>query len=156
MTSDASRYEEAQNVLEKSEDAVERSRAVEALADDLSTMCVHDLLDSLEAATEEEEVERHLVRLVREFPLADAGIWAYRPVSPAADASIVEAWRTHLRTNPSFDALCTALLCFFQGASLLRLVDTSGRRERERFELMTGLADLGVGLVPPRETNDAR
>jgi hypothetical protein len=26
-------------------------------------------------------------------------------VSPAADASIVEAWRTHLRTNPSFDAL---------------------------------------------------
>lgn len=105
MTSDASRYEEAQNVLEKSEDAVERSRAVEALADDLSTMCVHDLLDSLEAATEEEEVERQLVRLVREFPLADAGIWAYRPVSRAADASIVEAWRTHLRTNPSFDAL---------------------------------------------------
>lgn len=65
----------------------------------------HDRLDSLEAATEEEEVERHLVRLVREFPLADAGIWAYRPVSPAADASIVEAWRTHLRTNPSLDAL---------------------------------------------------
>lgn len=33
MTADASRYDEAKNVLEKSEDAVERSRAVEALTD---------------------------------------------------------------------------------------------------------------------------
>jgi len=66
------------------------------------------------------------------------------------------AWFPEAAKNPSFDALCTALLCFFQGASLLRLVDTSGTRERELFELMTGLADLGVALAPPRGSNDAR
>lgn len=60
------------------------------------------LTETFDAATDD-EVEQGIVRLARDFPLADPGVWAYRPVSQSADCAIAAAWRAHLTAAPSFE-----------------------------------------------------
>lgn len=60
------------------------------------------LIETFDTATDD-EVEQGIVRLARDLPLADPGVWAHRPVSRSADSAIATVWRAHLAAAPSFE-----------------------------------------------------
>lgn len=60
------------------------------------------LTETFDTATDD-EVEQGIVRLARDFPLADPGVWAHRPVSRSADSAIAAVWRAHLSAAPTFE-----------------------------------------------------
>ena len=68
-------------------------------------------------------------------------------------------WFPTVATHPQFESICRMLICFMQGAALLRGIDADGQREVELVGMAKELAEFVGGLkgdVPPEDAKGTR